>query len=200
MKRILILPLLMALVFISCDKKTAETTCDDFPLETPTLTKESDYQIINLILENYYSDYQFINIVQKTDDASSSEVDYIKVALIGQNIEYDSLSLLDYSEKNTFAYYLSYGLMIGSVQLINPMELDCIFSNQDYGWEKYYQKYPESNGYFSFSRPGFNQEGNEAIIEYGWFGGPLAAEGHLIILEKTDGSWKIVQHLLTWIS
>jgi hypothetical protein len=200
MKRAFFLPLLLALFISGCNKKNAETICDDFLLETPTLTNESDYQIINLILENYYSDYQLINIVQKTDGTSSLEIDYIKTAFERNDIEYDSLSLIDYSEKNICYYYLSDNFPLEAVQLINPQELNCIFSNQDNGWEKYYQKYPESNGYLSFSRPGFNPEGNQAIIEYAWYGGYLAAEGYLVHLEKTGGSWKIAHHLITWIS
>jgi hypothetical protein len=200
MKRLLLFPLLLGLLLFNCNKKTAETLCEGFPLESPTLTNEPDYTIFNLIFSEYYPEYKYVNLIQRTDSIGSSNIDYIKWTLADQNIEYDSLMLTDYLEKNNSSYYLSGSLMINPVQLISPLELNCLFNYQDYFWEKYYQKYPESNGYFSFSRPGFNPEGNEAIIEYGWYAGNLAAEGYLVILEKTGSSWKIVHHLITWIS
>jgi len=108
------------------------------------------------------------------------------------------LSLVKYSLKNEIGYFLSDSLMLNSVQLINPQELDCLMGFVDSGWEKYYQKYPKSFGFFSFSRPGLNEQGNRAVVEYGWYNNYSAGMGYIVILDKNSTNWAVSHRIATW--
>ena len=199
MKRLFLIQLLLGVLLMGCDKKTEETPCNSVPLEKSTLTDSTDYRIINSVLEYYYSNYTFLHIVQETasNDALLG-ISHMKDILNRENIVFDSLSLVKYSLKNEIGYFLSDSLMLNSVQLINPQELDCLMGFVDSGWEKYYQKYPKSFGFFSFSRPGLNEQGNRAVVEYGWYNNYSAGMGYIVILDKNSTNWAVSHRIATW--
>jgi len=58
-------------------------------------------------------------------------------------------------------------------------------------WNELRKKYEGSAGLISFSRPGFNREATQALIQVGLSWGPLAGRGLYAQLEKTDGAWKV---------
>ncbi|MGB7207176.1 MAG: hypothetical protein WBD27_00815 [Pyrinomonadaceae bacterium] len=68
------------------------------------------------------------------------------------------------------------------------------------GWKAFYKKYPGSQGYLQFSRVGFDDKKEFAIVEFAYTKGCLEGEGHLLILRSVDGQWKIVidAHLWMW--
>ncbi len=199
MRKIIIIQLLITILLSSCEKNDEETLCADFKLEQSTLNNELDYEIINSVLEYYFINSDFVHIVQKTK--SPIHIEFIKDKLASENIVFDSLLLSDYSEKNINSYYLSSNnFVLNTVQLINPKETNCIFSVEYKGWENYYKKYPKSTGLLTFSRPGINSTGNQAIIEYGWQANYDMGMGYLIILVKENNKWIVTKRLPTWAS
>ena len=54
------------------------------------------------------------------------------------------------------------------------------------GWEEFYQKYPDANGYFTFSRVGFSQDGRTALFSVSSHHAPLHAKGQFVIM-RYDG-------------
>ena len=68
------------------------------------------------------------------------------------------------------------------------------------GWEDFYKKYPDSSGYISLSRVGFNTTRTKAIIFRKQNCGPLCSSGDYILFEKIDGKWKDVGRFNCWIS
>lgn len=196
MKRLLLLQLLLVMLMPSCDYKPAEPSCPDVPLENFTLTNELDYEIFNAIITNYYANLNYIHLVQKTEIVSTIRIEILSEKLAGQSR--DSLLLDEYSEKNKDYYFLSSNLLGSNVRLMNSEELDCFLSFENSEWEKYYQKYPDSVGFFKFSRPGVNNQGDRAIVEYCWYNNYLAAMGYLVILEKIDSNWIITDRIDIW--
>jgi len=198
MKKKFLVQFLSLLLIISCKKTTEETFCNNFPLEKATLHDTLDYEIINTVLTYYYPNSKFIHLVQETDTSWRRGVDYVKEKLIYENVEYDNSLISSYSAKNETSYYLSDSLLRNSVQLINPKEINCFFSYDESGWDKYYKKYPESSGFIFFTRPGINSQGNKAVIEYGWLFDSLGGMGYIIILEKNNNSWTVTNRFYTW--
>lgn len=188
------------IIISSCEQKTEVTFCNKIPLETATVENEIEYQIINAILEKYYYPGKNILQVNQETDSTWKTIDDFKEFFEQEKIDYDLTYLTDYVSKNDTSYFLSKSLLNSSVQLISQEELDCLFSNDETGWEKYYHKYPKLKGFFSFSRPGINTLGNKAIIEYYWAGDYLAAMWYIVILEKSGNDWNVVQSFLTGIA
>jgi hypothetical protein len=67
-------------------------------------------------------------------------------------------------------------------------------------WVKFYETYPEASGVVSFSRVGFGANEDEALVLMGYVCGDLCGAGGLYLLVKEEGSWKIQESLIEWIS
>jgi len=70
----------------------------------------------------------------------------------------------------------------------------------DESWNKFYEMYPQSNGYLRLSRVGFNKERTEALVSTGWMRGELYGEGKWYLLTKVNGAWRVQRSVGTWIS
>jgi hypothetical protein len=57
------------------------------------------------------------------------------------------------------------------------------------GWETFYETYPETPGYLSFSRPAFNAAGTQALVHIELLCGPLCGSGAYVMLALEDGAW-----------
>jgi hypothetical protein len=68
------------------------------------------------------------------------------------------------------------------------------------GWEDFYKKYPNSSGYVSLSRIGFNTTFTKAILFRSESCGSLCGSGDYILFEKTNGKWKDVDRFNCWMS
>lgn len=88
-----------------------------------------------------------------------------------------------------------------SYQIVPYAEIESLFRSGvlDDAWKTFYSKYPESNGYVRLSRVGFNKTREQALVSIGWIRGPLAGEGHYVLLGKQNGSWKVLKRAATWM-
>ena len=77
--------------------------------------------------------------------------------------------------------------------LLNEEAVSVIFKGRDYEerWHEFYRKYPNSSGFITFSRVGFNKEGTRAIIYRETGCGSLCAYGGYILLNKEKGVWRV---------
>ncbi len=91
----------------------------------------------------------------------------------------------------------AFKLPIGHV-LVDEKELEQFRRGR--GWEEFYQKYPESGGFLSFSRVGFNPERSQALVYFEHWCGGLCGSGMYLLLEKGEGGWKVTKVHGSWIS
>jgi hypothetical protein len=108
----------------------------------------------------------------------------------------------DYAAKNKSETPLEerFDLTVDYV-LLSDEDFDRIFSAEDHGgWDRFYRKYPKSAGYIQVSRPGFNKDKTLALVYLGNQRNWLAGTGEYIVLEKSDGAWKIKTRDMIWIS
>ncbi len=68
------------------------------------------------------------------------------------------------------------------------------------GWDTFYVQYPDSTGMIYLSRPGYNAAGDRAIVYFGNQAYYLAGAGYIVLLEKLNGEWQIVNQVMIWIS
>jgi hypothetical protein len=82
--------------------------------------------------------------------------------------------------------------------LVEEKELDRF--RREGGWEEFYKKYPESGGFISFSQVGFNPERSQALVYFEHWCGGLCGSGLYLLLEKSEGGWKVAKAHRSWIS
>lgn len=204
--RLLILSSICMFLFFACSKDKEEET--QFTLKTSDVLDDVDYQIYSTVLTGMQIDSKLPIIFQTSSKGMSISEEtgsdsYIKF-LKSEIPDLDLTVFTDYNRINTNAINFDNKFTVNSktVKLVGEEELNFIFSVPDVngGWERFYKKYPDSNGYTRFSRIGYNTDKTWAVLEIGNFYAGLGAEGSIIILKKENTAWKIVKILMTWIS
>jgi hypothetical protein len=59
-------------------------------------------------------------------------------------------------------------------------------------WTPFRKEYPESYGFVSLSRVGFNRTMDEALVHIGWRCPSLCGHSSFLMLVKKDGIWQVV--------
>jgi len=83
--------------------------------------------------------------------------------------------------------------------LLSTEELSEITRQSNWG-EVITQKYPGSYGYTMFSRVGFNNTLDQAVIYVGSMAAPLMGSGFYYLMEKENEDWVIKEQVMAWIS
>lgn len=84
--------------------------------------------------------------------------------------------------------------------LLTPTEFDRIFAVNTSGWDVFYTRYPNSPGMTTISKVGFNPDLSQALVYAATISNWLAGAGHYYLLERSSGTWEIIQQILAWIS
>lgn len=88
-----------------------------------------------------------------------------------------------------------------NVVLFERSELDELFAGDPWGgWEKYYKRFPRAQGTLTLMRPGFSDDGTQAVIYYGNQSASAGGAGWIVLLEWNGKHWKIVEKSMLWIS
>jgi hypothetical protein len=115
-----------------------------------------------------------------------------------ENVDRLPSSLMDsYRSRNAASYKLSPNLDMEQDYIMMPQEVfDEILLKKGSRWTDFEAKYPGASGFVTFSRVGFNADGDEAIASMGY----RCGAGGLYILVKEDGSWQVQETLMVWQS
>ena len=128
--------------------------------------------------------------------SSQKVMDFIKSGLPAVSDE----TINDYLMNNKQDSQLPAKMNVGvEYQLLSADEFAEISSQPDWG-NLLKEKYPGSDGYMFFSRVGFNNALDQALIYVGRVYGPLAGDASYYLLEKKDARWMIVNQIVRVIS
>lgn len=105
-----------------------------------------------------------------------------------------------YAERNAQQTQLSPDMQLGIDYVLLSSEELAEISSQGNWNEILQERYPGSNGYYIFSRVGFNNALDQAVIYVGNVAGPLMGAGYYYLLEKQNGIWEIKEEMMIWIS
>jgi len=111
-------------------------------------------------------------------------------------------TLNSFMERNQQSSALSPDMQLNrDYVLLSQEELAEISSRGNWN-EVLKDRYPNSNGYgyLIFSRVGFNQSLDQAVVYVGQVAGPLMGSGHYYMLEKENGEWLIKAQAMSWVS
>jgi hypothetical protein len=130
------------------------------------------------------------------DDDPQETMDYVKSGLKGVSNE----TIENYLARNPERTKLSIDMDLGvEYKLLSAEELKKISSGPNWG-EVLSEAYPGSLGYTVFSRVGFNDTLDQALIYVGSVGGPLMGSGSYFLMEKQLGEWIMKERIEVWIS
>jgi len=133
-----------------------------------------------------------INIINNAEALTTNR------RLINDFTNTDLINLLvkDYSIRNKNKYHMPDKIPIKNteIQFISNTELNTIFNHGIIkGWKLFYKKYPNSLGFISFSKVGFNNNKTNAIIYVEFEFGSKAATYDYYFLSKKNNKWDIVK-------
>ena len=140
----------------------------------------------------------FLN--EKTEDCATKVREQLTRAF-GQDLEIGMFS--DYLDRNKDRGPLSKSIPTGLPQSwLSDAEQEALFNNKKKhdGWESFYAKYPGAGGIMAFSRVGFDEKRDHALlystISCGW----LCGTGHYFLLKRDSGKWVLFKSYMAWIS
>lgn len=139
-------------------------------------------------------------ILQETETNINSDdpqetVDFVRSGL--KSVANDTLD--SYMDRNAQPSQLSPDMDLGvEYVLLGSDEMSNIFMQPD-GWDVFHQKYSKA-GYKVFSRVGFNNTLDQALVYVGQMAGPLMGSGVYNLLEKENGEWILKEQIMVWIS
>jgi len=130
------------------------------------------------------------------DDNPQQTMDYIRSGLKGIS----DGTINSYLKRNAMPSQLRPDMQLGTQYvLLDEAELAEITRQPNWG-QVLNEKYPNSHGYTMFSRVGFNNSLDQAVIYVGQMAGPLMGSGYYYLMEKQNGDWVIKQQVMVWIS
>ena len=184
---------------------------------TAVITQENsreaeEYAVYNALIEaRYVTDKTKLIVINDQTDSSMGRLkenyaylkpgrdysEYLKMHMPKLSTEMIS----DFAAQNEQNHLLKplFDLSIRYV-FISDDEINEIFYKFENGWERYYERYPNSQGTMTLSRVGFNSEMDKAFVEVGNQSHNLAGAGYFVFLEKENGVWTITDSIRTWMS
>ncbi|PWT92496.1 MAG: hypothetical protein C5B54_03390 [Acidobacteria bacterium] len=84
--------------------------------------------------------------------------------------------------------------------LISDQEFESFFKAERWSWSGFYERYPNSVGYISLSRVGFNSEGGQALLYVARSCDSLCGSGYYVLVAKDRGAWSVKYKDMLWIS
>lgn len=185
---------------VAQDSKQAE---QEYPLD------KEEYQVYAAILKNEITrdDIDKIVIANHTFREIFDREGILRHGKAGKSFLQDLSSHIieDFDQKNKDEYLLS--RQFPSVRNYDLILFDerSLFSQQDMTrahaeWISFFERFPNSQGLFSFSRVGFDENRNKALVSIADSAGVNDGAGALVYLEKRRGAWVVVRSLQLWVT
>jgi len=130
-----------------------------------------------------------------SEDELKQRMDYIASGLPNASNE----TLDNFFQRNRQSTHLAPDMQLGVHYILVSADEFSAVMDQPNGWEAFYKKYSPA-GYMQFSRVGFNNTVDQAIVYVGSIPGPMMGGGNYYLLERKGGQWSIREQVLAWVS
>lgn len=86
--------------------------------------------------------------------------------------------------------------------IASKSDISNIFRENDIidGWQRFYEKFPNSSGLINYSNIGFNSEMTQAFVYTGRGCGGKCGAGYYVVLQKKRNIWVVVDKFNSWVS
>jgi hypothetical protein len=154
------------------------------------------------LLHNLYSSSSFV--IMDTTATSPGGVGETPSSLdfIMQNMHGVASETRDgFLGRNAAAHPVSPHMDLGTAYvLLTQEEMSKIFSQNQDGWQIFYEQFPGTPGITTLSQVGFNHTFDQALVYVGTMSHWLAGAGYYVLLNKVNGAWVVDQQVMSWIS
>ena len=190
---------LLALI-LSAAACTARLT----PLPTPAADQISrqEQAVYTFLLSKLYQHKEYVIMADTATsltgvDHTAQTLDYVL-----QNMHAVAPATLNsFRSRNASSQTLRADMQLGGhYTLLSQAGKNRIFSQNQSGWDIFYNRFPQAPGLTTFSRVGFDLPLDQALVYMGTQSNWLAGSGYYILLKKVNGTWSIDQQVLIWIS
>jgi hypothetical protein len=188
---------LLCLVLAACAAGPAQTPT----ASAPQMDSEEQSVYAAVLLKLYAAPDYVIMDTSTTSLAgiedTSSTLDHVLLNM--HDVDADTIQ--SFRNRNDAAYTLSPDMQIGAgYVLLTQVEKTGLFNQNRDGWQLFYEKYPDTPGITTLSRVGFNNALDQALLYAGTQSQWLAGAGYYLFLKKVNGTWTVLQQVMTWIS
>jgi hypothetical protein len=120
---------------------------------------------------------------------------------VNSGITVDRRTIEDFKRKNEQSISLEPRFTLPIKQsLISERELHHYFGEDGGQWMEFDKRHPNSFGYISLSRVGFNPEHDRALLYADLSCGLLCGEGYYLLVAKNGPTWSVVYTDGLWVS
>ena len=176
---------------------------------------DSEYAVYSVVLKQLYTsdDVRLLVIQDYTDNTSLNYSDtperqfkYIKQHLPKLSQE----TIINYKSKNRDSLSLARSFNLDISYVLLPREKFDGFAGEkgmmemsEAGWARFYDQYPQSAGFLSLSRIGFDRKKSQALVYVafvrGHQSGRMWGDGSYILVLKRKGRWRVQKQAAIWV-
>lgn len=154
------------------------------------------------LLHNLYSSSSFVIMDTTATSPGGVEETPSSLDFIMQNMHGVASETRDsFLGRNAAAHPVSPRMDLGTAYvLLTRAEMSKIFSQNQDGWQIFYEQFPGTPGITTLSQVGFNYTFDQALVYVGTMSHWLAGAGYYVLLNKVNGAWVVDQQVMSWIS
>jgi hypothetical protein len=164
-------------------------------------TKTEEYAVYSAVVSRM-SESEAIRLVVISENTVSYPVDagFLRNEALARRLApLSQVTVDDYIAKNRVVRPLSRGFDLKLPYVFFREEDEELFK-PDGSWERYFKRFPDSQGFITLSSIGFNTEKNQAFLYAARSCGRLCGAGFMVVLMKLDGVWSVRDMLVRWLA
>ena len=193
---------LLLVILCACSSNPTPSTIAKLPTitSTPDPIREEELVYVALLQEEYSSDLYILMNLTQTDIVDMASMETFQV-IESSLTELSPDTLTDFKINNESFHSLKTSMVLGTRYILFSIDdMQDLFRENQNGWDIFYNRYPEAPGIITFSKVGFNEVMDQALVYLGIQSHWLAGSGTYYLLIKKNGTWIIQQSVATWIS
>ncbi len=172
------------------DSKTADSSITSSEIE-------DEYAVYSAILNDVKRENKVIVVTDQTTQGFAGGSDFTDDNKV--SVQYNE-AFTNHNEKNKKRQKLTNDFNSTVKTVIISIKDKEKLLHGNYRRVKAYTKYANAYTFIEFSRVGFNEEHNKAVLYFGTTCGPLCGGGNRVFLEKVNGKWVIIKTEGLWVS
>jgi hypothetical protein len=198
-----ILTTLLSLTVLSALLPACAPTATIVPTSMESEIETEEEAVYAAAFDELYGEPRMYVLVEKTSPSIQGleGLDSILALILPQMTGMDETTADNFRVRNNAEDPVRPDMELGLPYVVlTDAEFKEIFAINTSGWDIFYTRFPNSPGLTTISQVGFNEELTQALVYVGTISHWLSGVGYYVLLEKTDGTWQVVQQVSAWVS
>ena len=192
---------ILGLALILC---TAACSVRPTPIPTPATEQvgREEQAVYAFLLSTLYQHKEYVIMADTATSATGVDNTAQTLDYVMQNLHAVAPETVNsFRSRNASSQILRPDMQLGGpYTLLSQAARNQIFSQNQSGWDIFYNRYPQAPGITTFSRVGFDVPLDQALVYMGTQSNWLAGSGYYLLLKKVNGTWSIDQQVMIWVS